>query len=739
MSHDPATATDPLLAALLWLCRHHGRTHSAASLLAGQPVEGQLGAPQALRVMQAAGFKAGIVERPLAQLSELLLPAVLMLHERGACIVQRRLDDGRYEVTDPLTGATTTQDEAALAARHSGFALLATPQTTGTGTGTGITARGDAPHWLWGTLRRFLPYYRSALLAALLSNVLTLAIGLVSAVTFDKVIPTQAFVTMWALAAVSLVALLFDLAARQLRSHLIDLAGKKADLLVGSALFRQTLEVRMEHRPASAGACAHQMAQIELVRDFTASATLSALSDVPFVLLFTAMIFATAGPLGWVMVAAIPLVLGTAALMQGALRRTMRDNLRHQADLHALQVEALEGLEDLKAVGAAGRFVQRHDQATAAGAATALRSRRLASWTNNLSSAAQQLVTLVMLVWGVHLIADGQLSAGALIGGIMFAGRAIAPLSGVVSLATRYQSARAALQSLDHLMSLPTERSAGAPALPPMALSGRIGLRDVQFSYPPSGEAPPPQVLKGVNLRFEPGERVAVLGRIGSGKSTVLRILAGLYEPTQGRVEVDGIDLRQLDHADFRRQVGFVSQEPRLFTGTLRENVVLGRPGIDAAALTEVGRLTGLDRLVEGHPQGWELQVGEMGALLSGGQRQLVALARCLVTRPRILLMDEPTSSMDAQSEAAFLRQLGAAAGERTLVMVTHRPAVLELAQRVVVIDAGQVLLDGPKALVLAALAGHKPGAAAPAPSAPGPAPTSTPAAMAPAALAARA
>jgi ATP-binding cassette subfamily C protein LapB len=343
----------------------------------------------------------------------------------------------------------------------------------------------------------------------------------------------------------------------------------------------------------------------------------------------------------------------------------------------------------------------------------------------------------------VYLIADNQLTAGALIGAVMYAGRAIAPLTIVVSLASRYQSAHAALLSLERLMALPTDRDARAYTLPPMALSGRIALRDVQFAYPPlpvvpgqPSAPPPPQVLKGVSLRFEPGERVAILGRIGSGKSTVLRVLAGLYEPTQGRVEVDGIDLRQLDPVDFRAQVGFVSQEPRLFQGTLRDNVMLGRPGIDTAALTQVARLTGLDRLVESHPQGWDLPVGEMGALLSGGQRQLVALARCLITRPRIVLMDEPTSPMDAQSEVAFLRQLTAAAGQCTLVMVTHRPAVLELVQRVVVIDAGQVLLDGPKPLVLAALSGQKPGAApaaASAPAAPAPSITSATVAVPPA------
>jgi len=235
---------------------------------------------------------------------------------------------------------------------------------------------------------------------------------------------------------------------------------------------------------------------------------------------------------------------------------------------------------------------------------------------------------------------------------------------------------------------------------------GRIGLHELSFGYPQTGDHPAPRVLKGVSLRIEPGERVAILGRIGSGKSTILRLMAGLYQPSEGMVDVDGLDLRQLDPADYRMRVGFVSQEPRLFNGTLRENVTMGRPHVDSDRLAEAARVTGLDRVVASHPQGWDLAVGEMGGLLSGGQRQLVALARCLVTRPQILLMDEPTSSMDAQSEMAFLRQLKEAAGTRTLVMVTHRPAVLELVDRVVVVDQGRIVLDGPKAQVLAALSG---------------------------------
>jgi ATP-binding cassette subfamily C protein LapB len=300
----------------------------------------------------------------------------------------------------------------------------------------------------------------------------------------------------------------------------------------------------------------------------------------------------------------------------------------------------------------------------------------------------------------------------------MFAARAIAPLGSLVSLATRYQGARAAMVSLDSMMNAPVERENHRNYVPLASVSGKVGLHDVGFSYPPpaaipghSPEGTAPKVLRNVTLRLEAGERLAILGRIGSGKSTILRLLGGLYQPSEGHGEVDGIDLRQIDPAEYRARVGFVSQEPRLFLGTLRDNVLMGRAHLDASRLVEVAKLTGLDKVVAAHPMGWDLPVGEMGQLLSGGQRQLVALARALVTKPQILLMDEPTSSMDAQSEMAFLRQLREAAGNCTLVVVTHRPAALELVQRIVVVDGGRIIMDGPRDQVLAALSGVRPAA----------------------------
>ena len=716
---------DALAHALNWITRHHGRERSPESLLASLPVAGRLGPDQAVRALREAGFSAGLVQRGIGELHHLLLPAVLLLADGDACIVVARLphdaqksaDQQVYQVVMPGRehhACTATSGE--LAAEYTGIALVATPLSTPTATSTNDRLPADpAGHWLWGTMRRFLPYYRSALLAALLSNVLMLVIGLVTSVIYDKVIPHQAYVTLWALAGAGALALVFDLAARQLRAYLIDMAGRKADLIVGSTLFRQTLGLRMEQRPQSAGAYAHHLGQIELVREFFASATLSAISDLPFIVIFVAMTFVVGGPLGWVLVIAIPLLLAMSALIQGSLRRATAKHMQETADLHGVLVEAVDGLEDLKAAGAQGRFLRMYEQATASFATSMLSTRRTTAWTMNISTSAQQLVTLVMLVWGVFLIDDKVVTAGALIGAVMFATRAVAPLSSVVQLATRYQGARAAMRALDHVMQQAVEREPGKVYVPRRELAGRIALLDAGFAYPaPDGSgAPGPQVLKGVTLRFEPGERVAVLGRIGSGKSTVLRLLAGLYQPTEGQVQADGIDLRQIDPADFRARVGFVSQDPRLFHGTLRDNVLLDRPTADPARLGDVAKLTGLDRLVASHPQGWELPVGEGGTLLSGGQRQLVALARCLVTKPQILLMDEPTSSMDAQSEVAFLRQMKEACGSCTLVVVTHRPAVLELVGRVVVVDGGRVVMDGPKNQVLAALSGGRPPAPA--------------------------
>lgn len=696
---------DPLAQVLAEFTRLQGRARSIDALLAHLPLPpGPLSLDRAAHALQQAGWRAAALQRPLAHLHDALLPAIATSRDGQAWLVVARAltatAEPGYRIVLPGTdGLTAIKPAAELDALHDGRVLVATTDAP-----AASAPPGAGGHWLWSTLRKLVPYYRAALVAALLSNLLMLVTGLVTSVVFDKVIPNQAMVTLWALATASALSLGFDFVARQLRAWLIDHAGKKADLMMGSQLFHHSLGIRMEHRPTSAGAYAHQLGQVEQVREFFASATLSALSDLPFIVVFVAMTFVVGGPLGWVLMVAIPLLLGISLLIQRSLHSVMRDNMREMGDLHGLLVESVDGIEDLKAAGAQGRFLRRYEQGMAQAAQSSLRSRRMNSWTMSLSAVAQQAITMVMLVWGVYLIDAKIITAGALIASVMFAGRALAPLQSVVQLTVRYQGARAAIRALEKLMSQPLDRDRHRSYVPAQQISGRIALRDVGFAYPaPAGAAAVP-VLHQVNLSFVPGEHVAVLGRIGSGKSTILRIMAGLFVPTEGQVEVDGIDLRQLDPADYRLRVGFVAQDPRLFNGTLRENVLLDRPGADPRRLAEVAEVTGLARLIGSHPLGWDLPVGEAGALLSGGQRQLVALARSLITSPPIVLMDEPTSSMDAQSEQSFLAQLDHAARHCTLVMVTHRPAVLSRVSRIIVIDAGRVVLDGPRDEVIQSL-----------------------------------
>jgi len=715
---------DPLLDALLWLCRHHGQERTAASLLGDVGHEQALKPSLAVRVMRDAGFNAAIVKRAPTQILGLLFPVVLLLRNGEACILVRRLGAGtstldeRYEVHMPADGQTLQASAQELMAEYTGYALVVSQRVTAAPADEAVGLDPDR-HWLWGTLRRFVPYYRSAMLAAMMSNVLMLVTGLFSSVVYDRVIPHKAMVTLWSLALGTFVAIGFDLLARQLRSHLIDMAGKKADLMLGNLLFKQALNLRLEHRPDSSGNFAHQLAQIEVVRDFTTSATLAALTDLPFVLLFIVMTFVTAGPLGWVLVAATPILLGMSWFIQGVLGRLMTANVRQHAELQGILVESVEGIEDVRAAGATGFFLRRYEEANAASAQSALRARAMSSWVNNASMVSQQLVTVIMLVWGVHLIHEGVLTGGALIGAVMYAGRAIAPLNSVVSLATRYQGAKAAMRMLDRIMKLPTDRAANRTYLPVSSLKGRLGLKDVSFAYPIGVHEHSPQVLRDVTLNIQPGQRVAILGKMGSGKSTILRLMGGLYQPSEGMVEVDGIDLRQIDPVDYRSHVGFVAQDPRLFTGSLRDNILMGRTHADPRLLVSVMQFTGLDKVAAAHPLGLDMPVGEMGALLSGGQRQLVALARCLVTKPEVLLLDEPTSAMDAQAEATFVKHLASVLDKRTLVLVTHRPALLAVVDHVVVVEAGRVVASGPKDQVMAALAGRParaPAAAAPQP-----------------------
>lgn len=705
---------DTLLQSVRWICRHYGLDRSFDALTAGLPKDVFLSPSLALTALENAGVTPGLVERSLWDISLQILPVILVRKGAGGSILLDRVRKKNaedkmtyfYQVIMPEVSAEPVEIEhAEIAEWYSGFTIMAKP-----------TAKVDRrveeglpenqKHWLFSTLWRFRRYYRSAAVATVLINVLALASIFFTMNVYDRVIPNQAFVTLWSLAIGVTVAMLFEALTRFIRAHLLDTAGKKADLIVGSLLFRQAIAVRMEHKPASSGTFANQLREFESLREFVSSATLAALADLPFVLLFVGVIFAISGPLGFVPLLMLPMIILISAVIQWPLAKIMRENMKDAALKQGVLIESIEGMETLKATNGQAHMQRRWQKFSALQAASGSKSKRYSTMATTAVTFLQQFQTVMIILIGVYMIDAGNLTMGGLIGTVMLAGRATGPLGQVIGLATRYQSSKSALSSLNKLMEMPTDHDSQQEYIANPELKGDITLKEVGFSYPAPPMQPNPQILKNINIALKAGERVAILGAIGSGKSTLLRLMARLYLPTEGQLFTDGLDVNQIDPTDWRRHVGFVSQDSRLFFGTLRENIMLGMPDAAPNEFLRVLRLTGLDQIAARHPLGINLPVGENGCSLSGGQKQLVALARTLLSRPEMLLLDEPTSAMDAQTEQQFLSHLHHATQGQTLVMVTHRPSLLGLVDRIIVIDGGKVALDGPKETVLARLSG---------------------------------
>ncbi|WNN43673.1 type I secretion system permease/ATPase [Winslowiella toletana] len=700
---------DSLLWAVEWLCQHHNKLASREVLYAGLPRSKQLDPELALRMLDQVGIAAGWIKRDLSSISTYLFPLAIARNDGTYCIITAR-KGGRgnyqYQMVIPESGGSLTLSESEVAKHYSGYAMVANakPQLDKRGDDEILPQANREGHWLFSTLWRYRHYFYSAALAALLANLLTLATTFFTMNVYDRVIPTQAYVTLWSLAIGVLIAIVFEFISRQVRTYLIDVAGKKADLVLGAKLFRQVMAMRMESKPQSTGSFANQLRDFEAVRDFVTSATLSTLSDLPFCILFMFVIYMIGGPLAVVPLAAIPIILIVSVLIQWPLSRYMSENIREISLKQGLLIETVEGLEALKAARGEGVMQKRWDDFSALAAASSMKTRYLSALTSNFVTFMQQVTTVVIVLYGVYLIHAGDLTMGSMIGVVILSGRSLGPLAAVVALALRYQHAKTALKSLNQLMALPTERDAAINYLPTPKFTGNLSLKKVGFAYPVPGVMVPPPVLDNININIKAGERVAIIGSIGSGKSTLLRVMGRLYQPRSGQISIDGVDATQVDPADWRAAIGYVSQDCRLFYGTLRYNVTIGNPGASTEEFLRVARMTGLDHIAAKHPLGFDMPVGEMGSALSGGQKQLVALARCLLLRPKILLMDEPTSSMDALTESAFIRQLQKAIEGQTLIIVTHRMSVLNIFDRLIVLDEGRVKIDGPKEEVIAML-----------------------------------
>lgn len=692
-------ADEPLLGCLHIVTRLHGAPVSPDALAAGIPLpDERFGPGEFLRAARNHGYAAEVRRRRLKSISSLVMPVTLMLRDGGACVLTRFASRDTAEVVLPESGFGAREVPVSdLQKDYTGYAIFAQPELRAAADAGGAGEWTPRRSWFWGTLVGYWPYYLEAAIAGVLVNVLAVATALFIMNVYDRVVPNNAFETLIVLATGTAMAVGFEFLARSLRSWFLDNAGRKADLVLASEIFAQAVGLPMASRPPSAGAFAAQLREFEVVRDFITSATLTVLMDIPFVAFFIFVIALIGGPLYQVPLMAVPVVLLVGVLAQIPLSIVTRANLRETALRHGLLVESLEGIEMIKAMRAEGLLRRRYEDYSALTGRSANRARTISAFVVNFTMLVQHLVTIGLVFWGVYLIAEGRLTVGALVACVILTGRGLAPLHQVASLLTRYQHARNAYFTLKALMAQQPERPRGRRYTHRRAIEGALGMQDVAFAYPGARR----ESLDGITFSLSAGEHVAVLGRVGSGKSTLLRLAMGLYPPSSGTVLVDGVDVAQLDPADLRRAVGFVAQDPLLFRGTLRENIALGYPQADDDAVLRAARMAGLESLIDGHPDGLQMALGERGEGLSGGQRQAVANARAFLLEPRVLLLDEPTSAMDNSTEQHFIAQLSAFSPGRTLVLVTHKPTLLSLVSRILVLDNGRVVMDGPREEVL--------------------------------------
>lgn len=691
-----------LLECLILVARMHGRalTHDAA--MAGLPAGGYALTPGLFeRAARRAGLTSRIVAAPLHRLNDALAPTVLLLEGDEACVLTG-WDESRQvaSVVFPALGDAVVElphDE--LAARYIGRAIYVRPEFRYDARAPQVRpTRGQ--HWFWGVIAENRTLYRDVLLAALMINVFALAMPLFVMNVYDRVVPNNALDTLWVLAAGVLVVLIGDLVLRTMRGHFVDLASSRADVKLSASIMERVLGLRMENRPASAGSFASNLRAFETVRDFIGSATVIALVDLPFALLFLGVIAWIAWPLTLPFVVGAVVLLLYALAVQSRMHQLAETSHRAGAQRNATLVESLVGIESIKALGAESAVQRKWEESATLLARISGQLRLLAASATNVAQWVQHTVSLVVIVIGVHLIGEGLLTMGGLIACYLLSSRAMAPIGQVAGLLVQYHNSATALESLDTMMAQEVERPADANFVSRKSFEGAIEFRNVGFNYPETSTP----ALSNVSLKIRPGEHIGILGRVGSGKTTLQKLILGLYRPTSGAVLVDGIDLRQLDPAELRRNIGYVGQDSTLFYGTLRENITLAAPSADDAAVIEAAESAGILELVNNHPEGFDMIVGERGESLSGGQRQGVAIARALIQRPPILLFDEPTSSMDHSSEEEIKRNLSAFADSRTMIVVTHRTSLLELVDRIIVVDGGKIVADGPKAQVVEAL-----------------------------------
>ncbi|MBT6232437.1 MAG: type I secretion system permease/ATPase [Nitrosomonadales bacterium] len=684
---------DNLAALLVLIADHYKIKTNQNQLTAGLPlVNGRLTPDLFIRSAKKIGLFAKLATRSLSKISSLLLPAIINLKNEDCFLVTKinHKKNTAHIVTSDNIKKTISLSE--IEEIYDGTIFLISDNYN-------FDARSEEAqeqkndHWFWGTIALSWRIYRDVLIASLLINIFALVGPLFTMNVYDRVVPNQAIDTLWVLASGVFLVYIFDFVIRMLRGYFVDIAGKKSDILISANIFERVMGMKLVNRPVSIGAFASNLKDFESIRDFITSATILSVIDLPFVIIFLLVIAYVGSALVFIPIAAIVLIILYGFLIQPTLRSSIEKTFKASSQKNATLIEGLNGIETIKTLRMEGAMQSRWERSTAYISEWSIRSKLISSSATNICLFIQQTSIVMVIIYGVYLIGDGEVTMGGLIATVLLTARAISPVSQATNLSTRFYHAKAAYGSLNSIMNQPVERQNNTDYLNLEKIKGDITFEDVSFTYPKEKES----VLKNINIKINEGERVGFLGKVGSGKSTIFKLILKLYDPDQGMIKFDGLDSNQINIDELRKHIGYIDQNPNLFFGTLKDNIVSGFPEASDEQMLAVSKLSGVDAFASRHPLGYSMPVGEHGEKLSVGQRQSVAIARALIGQSPILLLDEPTSALDKANENLLKNNLLKSTSKKTLLLITHRTSMLDIVDRIIVVEGGKVVADGPK------------------------------------------
>ncbi|WP_462191388.1 type I secretion system permease/ATPase [Campylobacter concisus] len=704
---------DELLQCLVIFTKLHNNPYSADALTIGLPVKDgeeielfSLKSSKSLfsRAASRAGFASTLVRKDLDQISPLVLPCILMLRGKKACILQSFSEDKKMAniITPDLSTGTSTIETSKLKDEYLGYAYYLKREFVPEDTSSTKLIDAGNDHWFWGTLKRSKKIYFDVVVASFIINLFVLASPLFTMNVYDRVVPNNAVETLWVLALGVSVVYGIDLFLKFVRSYFLEIAGKKSDIIMSSILFERVMDMKFSNKPKSVGSFASNLKEFDTVRNFFSSASLAAIVDLPFALIFLIVTYFIGSYLVLVPIVIMIAILCYTFFIKDPLQNAIKSTFEASAMKNGILIESLSSLETIKTLGASGHVQWNWEEATGEIANRSIKSKIITTSITTVTSFLVQLNTIAIIVLGVYMIQDTHLTMGGLIAAVMLSSRAIAPMGQVASLAANFEQTKTAYQSLSKIMQMPVERPEGKKFVRRNSFEGKIEFKNVSFTYPDTTKGS----LDRINFVIQPGEKVGIIGRNGSGKTTLQKIILGLYAPTEGSVLIDGIDINQIDPADLRRNIGYVPQDVVLFKGTVRENIVQKAPYVDDMQIIKAAKVSGVDEYVNAHPLGFDMPVFERGDGISGGQRQSIAVARAFLLDSPIILLDEPTNSLDNTVESKLKANLKVNTVNKTMILVTHRTSMLDLVDRLIVMDNGKILLDGPRDEVLARLSG---------------------------------